>query len=445
LKEVNMSVLILAVALCAWTAPSGQPWPVLPFDQPDFAPWGTYVGSFQAVPGYSNGSTGYLGPDDTYGYRYQCVEWVNRFYVQMFAHVNMVHNGNANQYYDNYVQLGLDRYPNGGTEPPEPGDIICSDGGDYGHIAVIRAVGTNSVTVVQQNWYEDSRDSALVLGMSTGGGYYTVSSFSPSYPVQGWLRIRDLSPYIHHVEDDWPECTRYGTPGYWHSHTFIPTSQPNGSDSSIGVCRSHMYWTQGNGNARDNYAEWRPNLLQSGLYDVYAFVPSRLATTRNAHYAIHHMSGVNTITVNQWNYSGVFVLLGQFPFDPGTTGYVMLSDSTGATNDTIGFDDIAFVWRESLPTALAESRAAGLQGRQVMHLFADRVQIGFPAVVKTAIVLDASGRVVKHLTGSTGPAGSLFEWDGSDADGRAVPAGCYACVATVDRRPVVTKLMKVGR
>lgn len=305
-------------------------------------PWGAPIGNFHECLAYSNGnySNAYLG---RYGYRYQCVEWVNRFYVQMMVHKNMRGMGNAEDYYDNYLTLGLCRYPNGGTESPRPGDILCSNGGDFGHVAVVREVGSNYVKVIQQNWFNDSRDNNMQLGMTVSGGHYTVAGFSASYPVQGWLRLCNLPDVIHHIEDNWGECTRYGTPADWHEYTYNSTD-PN---SKIGFCRGHAYWTYSNGNNIDNYAIWRPNLSSSGNYEVFAFIPEDHATTTNASYEIHYDGGSTIRVVNQSNYYGVFVSLGTYQFSAGTNGYVKLADNTGEAVGTkkIGFDDVVFVLR----------------------------------------------------------------------------------------------------
>lgn len=55
----------------------------------------------------------------------------------------------------------------------------------------MREVGSNYVKVIQQNWYNDSNDNDMKLSMSVttkkGQKYYSVSVFSSSYPVVGWL------------------------------------------------------------------------------------------------------------------------------------------------------------------------------------------------------------------------------------------------------------------
>uniref|UniRef100_A0A7V3RIG8 CHAP domain-containing protein n=1 Tax=candidate division WOR-3 bacterium TaxID=2052148 RepID=A0A7V3RIG8_UNCW3 len=345
-------------------------------------PWGTYVGKFYEVRAYSNGTTNYLGPYDTYGYRYQCVEWINRFYVQMMLHKNMRGSGDANQYYDKYESLGLNRYPNGGTEPPQPKDILCSNGGLHGHVAIVREVGSNYVKVIQQNWYNDYRDSSMTLSMTVSGGHYTVSGFNSSYPIQGWLRKPPIAvyDYVHHIEDNWPEFTRYGPSNYWYEYTFDPANSSN----TIGVCRNHLWWTYSNGNTISNYGIWRPNLAYSGDYEIFVFVPANYATTQNAKYEIHHANGTTIVPVNQNNYYGIFVSLGQFRFNAGTSGYVLLADNTGepVQSRMIAFDDIAFVYKgEGGPVEEARAEQSGVFTFEInnsLNLSSTKIKYGLP-------------------------------------------------------------------
>jgi surface antigen len=149
------------------------------------------VGSYRGVNAYSNGSTGYYSGKSNYynGYRtgikWQCVEYADRFFKAIFN--RQITGGNANTYYSNASAKGLNRAPNGGTNGPRPGNILCSAGGSYGHVAIIREVGPNYIKVIQQNWSNSSSDNSKTLAMTVSNGKYTVSGFSSSYPVQGWL------------------------------------------------------------------------------------------------------------------------------------------------------------------------------------------------------------------------------------------------------------------
>jgi surface antigen len=151
--------------------------------------FGAVVGSFNGVTAYSNGSTSFVSSTrDTYGIPYQCVHWVNTYYGRFYGHRSLAGTGNANAYYGTASSKGLVAYANGGTTRPAVGDMITSAGGAYGHIGIIRAVGSNYVDIIHQNWANGSTDNSFRRTMTVSGGRYTIQAFSSSYPVQGWLR-----------------------------------------------------------------------------------------------------------------------------------------------------------------------------------------------------------------------------------------------------------------
>lgn len=153
--------------------------------------FGSKVGSFNGVDAYSNGSTSYASNQYyTYsgyktGMKWQCVEFDNRYFWIKFG--RKIAGGNANTYYSNASSKGLKRAANGGSDKPQVGNILCSAGGKYGHLAIVREVGSNYVKVIHQNWSNSSSDNSKKLTMTVKNGKYTVSGFSSSYPVQGWL------------------------------------------------------------------------------------------------------------------------------------------------------------------------------------------------------------------------------------------------------------------
>lgn len=160
--------------------------------------YGTKVGEFNSVPAYSNGTTSFVSSDyNNYngintGMKWQCVEFVNRYYAKVY-NMNLKDTeiyGNANTYFQNAGQAGLKTYANGGTTAPEVGDIICSNGGTYGHVGIVRSVSTNSITVIHQNWSNSTADNEKVLSRSGNN----VGTFNSTYPVQGWVRMPNSTP-----------------------------------------------------------------------------------------------------------------------------------------------------------------------------------------------------------------------------------------------------------
>jgi GH25 family lysozyme M1 (1,4-beta-N-acetylmuramidase) len=98
--------------------------------------------------------------------------------------------GNADHYYPNASAAGLTSYSNGNSNSPQIGDILCFSGGGYGHVAIIRNVGTNQVTVIQQNVSENTNDANYSYPMTVSNGIYTIdgSRLGSTYNCQGWLR-----------------------------------------------------------------------------------------------------------------------------------------------------------------------------------------------------------------------------------------------------------------
>ena len=160
--------------------------------------FGIQVGDFNGIVAYSNGSTSYYSGLSNYvggvytGIKWQCVEYVQRYYVETYDLNIKPFFGNANSFYNqaNASAAGLQIYPNGGNEGLQVGDILCSNGGAYGHIAIVREVAANYVKVIQQNWLNHSGDNSFTL---TRNGN-TISGFNSSYQINGWLRNPTITP-----------------------------------------------------------------------------------------------------------------------------------------------------------------------------------------------------------------------------------------------------------
>lgn len=123
--------------------------------------YGLALGSYSGVTVFSNGPNpndpSHYEPYGPYGYQYECVEFVNRFYRQALDHQgytcgsgNMRGCGNGKDYFGNAKALNLQPFANGGAEPPRVNDILAMGGGrpdkngqTYGHVAIIRDVTPN--------------------------------------------------------------------------------------------------------------------------------------------------------------------------------------------------------------------------------------------------------------------------------------------------------------
>lgn len=131
----------------------------------------------------------------TYGLEYECVELANRFLVTKLGHRNLSRTGHAVSYFTEARAKGLTAFPNGGTEPPMPDDLLVFETGrPEGHVAVIVSVSTTEVTIIQQNATARMLGGLLVrplpvmhLAVTRRDGRWYVHGFGPNHPI-GWAR-----------------------------------------------------------------------------------------------------------------------------------------------------------------------------------------------------------------------------------------------------------------
>lgn len=137
------------------------------FQPPSLPPPGVGepIDSYQGVAVYSNGpeitaSYGRHFSESGYyfGQKWQCVEFIKRFYFEAQGLEMPDVMGHAKDFFDPSLasgdlnlRRGLVQYGNGGSEPPLPGDLIVWNEGTYGHVAIVSEVGENYVEIVQQN------------------------------------------------------------------------------------------------------------------------------------------------------------------------------------------------------------------------------------------------------------------------------------------------------
>ncbi|HBI03286.1 MAG TPA: CHAP domain-containing protein, partial [Paenibacillaceae bacterium] len=124
---------------------------VLPWNQQEI---GSVIDEYKGVSVFENGlnytqSHGKnFNPDGYYyGYKWQCVEYVKRFYYDAKGHSMPNLYGNAKDFFNNTLsqgafnkERGLYQYLNGGNVKPEPDDLLVFQTGLYGHVAIITKV-----------------------------------------------------------------------------------------------------------------------------------------------------------------------------------------------------------------------------------------------------------------------------------------------------------------
>jgi len=133
---------------------------------------GDVIDEFNGVKIYYNGihfeqsyGSHYSADRFYYGKKWQCVEFVKRYYHD-YMHHNMPDGmGNAKDFFDKKLQSGklnkrrnLFQYSNGSNQKPAVNDILVFDG-RYGHVCIISAVSENEIEVVQQNIFGKPRQT----------------------------------------------------------------------------------------------------------------------------------------------------------------------------------------------------------------------------------------------------------------------------------------------
>ncbi len=159
---------------------------------------GTVVDSLNSVYVYYNGGvnqTSGRNVVDGYniGMKYQCVEFIKRYYYEYYHHKMPDSYGHAKSFFDKKisngemnVSRGLIQYKNGEGILPQIGYIVVFDGylfNPYGHVAIISAVGDEEIEVIQQNsgYMNVSRKC---FGLIKNGSGWEIQSKR----ILGWLR-----------------------------------------------------------------------------------------------------------------------------------------------------------------------------------------------------------------------------------------------------------------
>lgn len=159
---------------------------------------GDSVDSFNGVVVYNNGmdypkSYGKHYSKDSvyyYGKKWQCVEFIKRYYFDYYHHQMPNGFGNAKDFFDNTIKdgelnkaRGLIQYRNESSSCPKAGDILIF-GGKYGHVAIVTKVTDSEVEVIQQNIYMSPRETFKLI---VNNGKYTIGE---NRKPEGWLRMK---------------------------------------------------------------------------------------------------------------------------------------------------------------------------------------------------------------------------------------------------------------
>jgi CHAP domain len=128
---------------------------------------GVAIDSLHGVYVYYNGPVSHVGgrhlSADGYnlGLKYQCVEFVKRYYYEHYKHKMPDSYGHAVSFFDPSLKdsaynapRNLFQYTNPGRSRPRTGDLLVysgTDGNPYGHVAIVSQVFDDAIEIIQQN------------------------------------------------------------------------------------------------------------------------------------------------------------------------------------------------------------------------------------------------------------------------------------------------------
>jgi hypothetical protein len=186
-------ILVLALVIGAalwWRYP--QFVPVLDTRSPGMA-----IDSLHGVTVFHNGGMGavhgrHVVDGYNVGLRYQCVEFVKRYYLEHFSHRMPNSYGHAKDFFDSTLtdgtlnpDRGLLQFTNPSATPPAVGDLVVLGpwrGNPYGHVAIVSRVAHGEVEVVQQN----TSDTRATYDLDLVDGRWRIDERR----ILGWLGKR---------------------------------------------------------------------------------------------------------------------------------------------------------------------------------------------------------------------------------------------------------------
>ncbi len=160
---------------------------------------GQEIDSLNGVYVYYNGNVGNVSGRNTtadgynLGLKYQCVEFVKRYYHEHLNHKMPDSYGHAKDFFDSSLKDGqkntrrdLIQYTNRSRAKPKVDDLLVFSGtlfNKYGHVAIISKVSDTEIEIIQQNPgpYGPSRESFELVNEQ---GKWKIKNDH----VLGWLR-----------------------------------------------------------------------------------------------------------------------------------------------------------------------------------------------------------------------------------------------------------------
>ncbi|TYB76165.1 CHAP domain-containing protein [Bizionia myxarmorum] len=160
---------------------------------------GEEVDSLNGVAVYYNGSVGHVKgrrvTKDGYnlGLKFQCVEFVKRYYYEHLNHKMPDSYGHAKSFFNPNIKDGqinkqrnLTQFSNPSQSKPSVNDLIVYKGtplNSYGHVSIISKVKDNEIEIIQQNPdpFASSRETFKLIN---DNGTWRINNNQ----ILGWLR-----------------------------------------------------------------------------------------------------------------------------------------------------------------------------------------------------------------------------------------------------------------
>lgn len=162
---------------------------------------GDPLDSLHHVVVYYNGGTGNVSGRNTapdgynIGLKYQCVEFVKRYYYEHYHHQMPNPYGNAIDFFNKTLKDGqfnadrdLIQYTNPSKSKPQVGDLVIMDATSsnaYGHVVIVSKVSDDEVEIIQQNAGNPDHPRE-VYDLEFGDGVWEIDHSR----ILGWLRMK---------------------------------------------------------------------------------------------------------------------------------------------------------------------------------------------------------------------------------------------------------------
>jgi surface antigen len=157
---------------------------------------GTSIDSLNGVAVYYNGPISNVEGRNTkngynIGLKYQCVEFVKRYYFEHLNHKMPDSYGHAKSFFEPHIKDGrinktrnLTQFTNPSKSKPKVDDLIVMGSSEYGHVAIVSSVSDNSIEIIQQNpGISTSSRASIRLTQNKDGMWYIEKE-----RILGWLR-----------------------------------------------------------------------------------------------------------------------------------------------------------------------------------------------------------------------------------------------------------------